>query len=62
MFPILWEVGHLSRYSGLTWMHLEKLLIDEYAEKGMTIEAMKSLSRLAQAREETSRELGARVA
>lgn len=45
-----------KRGSSLTWVELEKLLIEKYADEGMATEIM----RFTQARDETPGELGAR--
>lgn len=45
----------------LTWTELEGLLIAEYADEGMAVEAMRNLMKLAQMKEKSTRELGVRA-
>lgn len=51
----------LTRDPQLTWGRLEELLIQEYANEWMAIEAMRGPMKLAQLKDETTRELGVRA-
>lgn len=43
------------------WADLENLLIKVYADEGRAIEAMRGLTNLTEARDQTTRELGTRA-
>lgn len=53
--------GPPKRDPGLAWTDLENLLIKEYADDEIAIEAMRSLMKLTQAGDETPGELGAKA-
>lgn len=57
----LWGGDHIARDPQLTWVELEELLVGEYADEGMAVEAMRSLIKLAQMKGKSPRELGVRV-
>lgn len=47
-------MGYLVRVPGLVWADLVRLLIKEYTNEGIAVEAMRSLKKLAQTKDETS--------
>lgn len=50
-----------ARDPQLTWRELEGLLIDEYVDEGMAVEAMRNLMKLTQMKDKSTRELGVRT-